>query len=239
MARFRLGNPQLYADIGVNEEFVRELVLELPEILDATLVLGEDREKVRHAILDISLQGLMPAFEGLRQIRNSVGTNLPILNSRKLYEDFAISLWRAYKDLAQVAARLLEPDIGFIYQQDSAFDAGAQKLEAKLGEKARELVDRMRDDRQEWQSDFAEFRNYLEHKDGSDPTRFAKYYTPDEVEDLFDLAWNGIADLLTFLLSLRLPPDTRLVEVAPEHRAGPMERRYRFVVAGFRDIPGM
>ena len=73
------------------------------------MIYGEERDKLKEAILIVSMEGLMPAFEHLKKIRASVGLEMPELTRRQLFEDFEGRLLHAYKDLMQKAAKRMEP----------------------------------------------------------------------------------------------------------------------------------
>lgn len=60
----------------------------MPELVDASTIYGQERDTLREAILIVSMEGLMPAFEHLKKIRISVGQKMPDLNRKQLFEDF-------------------------------------------------------------------------------------------------------------------------------------------------------
>jgi hypothetical protein len=77
MERFKF---QLFANIGGSEEFVRQLMEEMPTLVDAGLLRDPKRQQVKDAILAISFEGLMPAFEHLKKFRASAKGRTPLLN---------------------------------------------------------------------------------------------------------------------------------------------------------------
>jgi hypothetical protein len=85
-----------FANISGSEEFVAQLMMEAPELVDAGTISEPDRQKLKEAIAIICIDGLMPAFEHLRSIRASSAQKLPELNRKQLFESFTIVLWRAY-----------------------------------------------------------------------------------------------------------------------------------------------
>lgn len=225
-----------FARIGSNEEFVPQLVLEMPELVDATLIHGAARDKLKEAISSISIEGLMPAFERLMQIRTSATEPLPELNRKQLYEDFSRTLWHAYKDLMQRAARLMDTDMGFLFQKDSQFDAGVAALITRwLRLRETNVGDYLRQTRSIWQNDLADFRNNdLEHKDDRDPAVYAVRYTPPHAESLFNHVWRTIADILSMLVSVHLITGVSLVEIPGEHSSKARRRRFGFSVPGLK-----
>ena len=224
---------RLFANIGGGEDFVVHLI-ELPELVDASMIFGDARDKLKEAIIIVLLEGLMPAFEHLKRIRALSGQPVPELNRKLLFEDFSGALWKAYKDLMQQAAKMMEPDFGFLFQRETQFEAGLLKWGETRPKMAHAVGPYLRKQRTEWQNDLGKFRNYLEHKDDTDPNVYTHHYEPAHAEKLFETVWRTIADILAMLVSLHLPPGTRLIEINPEERDKVRPRRFRFDVAGIR-----
>lgn len=105
------------ADIGGDEEFTKGM-LELASVLEAGMIEGHQRDEVKHAIVCTLIDGLMPAFLKLEEIRASTGKAMPLMNIEQLYEDFARKLWKAYKELMQVTLDLMGHNIGFLFRGD-------------------------------------------------------------------------------------------------------------------------
>ena len=61
---------KLFANISGSEEFLMQLAMEMPELVDASMIHGANRDKLKEAIMVISVEGLMPAFEHLKKIRD-------------------------------------------------------------------------------------------------------------------------------------------------------------------------
>jgi hypothetical protein len=97
---------ELFANIGSAEEFMQFLTAELPELVDAAVITAVERQQIKEAVLLVSFDGIMPAFERLKEIRASVGKRMPELNRKQLYEAFTIELAGAYKDRMQNSDRL-------------------------------------------------------------------------------------------------------------------------------------
>ena len=220
-----------FANISGSEEFVAQLMMEMPELIDAGTIYEPERQKLKEAIAEICVEGLMPAFEHLKSIRTSTAQKLPELNRKQLYETFTIVLWRAYKDLMQTAAKMMEPEIGFLFQPDAKFESGLAKWIAKRPRQAG-MADYFRKRRTEWQVDLGEFRNYLEHRDETDPARYARHYEPEHAEMIFDAVWRTIADIMAMLVSMHLPPNAMLVEIPTAQRDPVRRRRFRYAVRG-------
>ncbi|MGA2725333.1 MAG: hypothetical protein ABSG79_23350 [Bryobacteraceae bacterium] len=221
-----------FANISGSEEFLIQLVVEMPELVDASVIYEPERQRLKEAIAAIPVDGLMPAFEDLKRIRASVNQEIPELNRRQLYETFTVALWRSYKDLMQRAAKLLEPEIGFLFQEDSKFEAGLITWGKKRPVIAQAVAPYLRKQRTTWQNELGAFRNYLEHRNDADPARFESRYAPTHAEMVFGAVWRTIADILAMLVSLHLPPGTTLLEIPPEQRHPAMPRRFCFEVQG-------
>ena len=220
-----------FANIGGSEEFVMQLAIEMPELIDASMIYEPERQQLKEAILAISFDGLMPAFEELKRIRASTSQRIPELNRRQLYETFTILLWRSFKDLMQRAAKLMEPEIGFLFREDPKFEKGLTAWGVKRPI-ARAVAPYLRTQRTTWQNELGAFRNFLEHKGNTDPGVYESRYAPAHAEMLFETVWRAIANILAMLVSLHLPPGVSLVEIPPEQRNRAMPRRFCFAVQG-------
>ena len=77
-----------FANVGTSEEFIEAFSGEILELVDGSLIFGDEREAAKNAIMTIVVEGLMPAFEHLKKIRASVTTPLPELNRRQLLQGF-------------------------------------------------------------------------------------------------------------------------------------------------------
>ena len=104
-------------------------ILALPEALvDAGTIFDPQRSEVKAAIVSILMDGLMPAFLDLQRIRASIGHDVPVTDRMQPYEDLARKLWKAYKGLTQNAARLMDFDIGFLFENEKRFGQGLKRL---------------------------------------------------------------------------------------------------------------
>lgn len=220
-----------FANVGMDEPFVKEM-LEVIEILQGTLIDGEQREKAKNAIATIMMDGLIPTVMELRAIRAPETSNLPLAERYQPYEDFARKLWKAYKDLTQRAATEMGFKIGFLYQNDAKFEEGLREFRAEWPGLQPGFENFMRQTRSEWQNEFSKFRNgFVEHQEG-ERMEFRKFYESALVEQLFESAWGTIVDLLVILMSLKLPPRVHIV-LNDEKIHGPWPNRFRWVIEGF------
>ena len=196
-----------FANVGISEEFIEMFSGELLELVDASLIYGEERKAVKNAIMTIVIEGLMPAFEHLKKIRSSVTNSLPELNRRQFYEDFARVLWHAYKDLFPKAVQLIGFNIGFMFKKDDAnFEKCLTEFMGKVPSLILNVPELLRRQRTNWQNGLQEFRNdYLEHRKNKS-AQFDAYYQPKTAEMLFDHAWRTMAELFPAFIETRYPP---------------------------------
>jgi hypothetical protein len=219
-----------FASVGTDEPFVKEM-LEVLDILNGTVIEGQQREKVKTAITTIMMDGLIPAVMELRVIRAPETINLPLAERFQPYEDFARKLWKAYKDLTQRAAAEMGFEIGFLYQKDTKFEEGLKKFRAEWPGLPAEFENWTRQTRKEWQNEFSKFRNgFVEHREG-ERMDFRMFYDNAFVEQLFESAWGMIVNLLVILMSLKLPPRVHIA-LNDEKIHGPWPNRFRWVVEG-------
>ncbi len=224
-------NVVTFAKIGTTEEFVQQL-LEIVALVDGTMIFDPAREKLKTAIMTVSMEGLMPAFEHLKRIRASITQQMPVLNRKQLYEDFTRVLWHGYKDLMPRAATLIGVDIGFLFQNDVSFEKGLVAFRQAHASIPIEFGENLRTVRTNWQADLADFRNhYLEHRN-EESDQYKDFYRPEFAEQLFDTVWRTIVDILAMFLTMNLPQGVGLVEIPVGERTGQPPRRFRFVLGG-------
>jgi len=223
------------AEVDGNEEFTKQM-LELTTVLEAGMILGPQRKEVKHAIVVTLMDGLIPAFLKLEEIRASVGKDLPLMNVEQMYEDFARKLWKSYKELMQVTLDLMGHKIGFLFEKEKEFQEGLVKLRV-LNPNLREGFEQfLEETRNGWQKDLRKFRNtWVEHQRG-DRKPFQKFYDPKHAEWLFDTVWRTIANILPVFLELHLPHGTRLIEQHPDDPNPRWLNRFRYDVPALRNI---
>jgi len=217
-----------FANVGTSEEFIEQFSGEFLELLDATAIYGAERDAIKNAIMTILVEGLMPAFEHLRKIRQLVSAPIPELNRRQLYEDFARVLWHAYKDLMPKAALLLGFDVGFQFQKEANFEKGIAEFNGKYPSLIMDIPGVLRRQRGNWQQGLSEFRNeFLEHR-SQDIAAFEIYYRPETAERLFDHVWRTMADLFPVFIEARYQPTWSIKEIPPAERHPKRRRRFQF-----------
>jgi hypothetical protein len=215
------------ADIGYDEEFVKQ-ISELRPLVDAGMIGEPLRSDVKESITSILVDGLMPAFLDLREIRASIGRDVPLMNHWKLYEDFSGNLWKSYKHLMQRSTELMANNIGFLFQDEKKFREGLVEIRRANPNLRTGFETFLEETRNGWQNDLKNFRNtWIEHPTG-DRKQFQKFYDPKYAEWLFDTVWRTIADILPVLLELHLPHGTLLVEQRPDDPGARWASRFRY-----------
>jgi hypothetical protein len=218
-----------FANVGTDEEFVRRM-LEMFQLLGGTPIPDKQKEIAKDAIADILSEGLIPTFLELRNIRSSVGADLPLINKLQLYEDFARKLWKSYKDLTQRATAAMGFDIGFLFQDEKKFEAGLKNFRAENPSVLVTFEYYLRETRKRWQNDLGKFRNtFLEHKLG-DRNDFRRFYEPATAEELFSVVSRTIVDILVCMMNLRMWPGMRIVEYDPNVHGPGWPNRFKWEI---------
>src|SRR5271165_2050932 len=151
-----------FADVGTHEPFVARISIGLTDVLGATLY--DNKQEITEAMLIVSHDGLMPAFQSLRDLRKIVSqSDVPELDKIKNFDDMYKYLWIAYKDRMQSAARRMGYEIGFLFQKDSKFQQACEDFQKANPSVSPELIRLMKSCRANWQQELMRFRNdYLE-----------------------------------------------------------------------------
>jgi hypothetical protein len=223
------------ANFGTGEPWVTRLMVDLPAIVDGTT--HQNRDQVKEA-LAATFRALVDAYNDLRELRRiESDPSVPLSERDGAYSAFYVHLWRAYKgSFQQEVPAALGYDVGFLWQSDKEFEAGAERFLRDHTEVESQLVDMMRGDRRDWQSKLALFRNeHLEHKRELDPGFIGTFYTLAGAEQAFENVWRAIEDISVVLLVPHLAPGISLVEIPEAERDPAMPRRYGFAVAGPRE----
>lgn len=222
----------LYANVGNEEEFVN-CMLEIAKLVDGTDIFDPQRGRVKEAILSIMMDGLIPAFLELRQIRESVSRVMPLMDREQLYEDFARKLWKAYKHHLQTAVNEMGLNIGFLFENDKRFKEGLTAFHATHPDVRPWFENLLESTRNNWQNDLAKFRNsWIEHQTG-DRRRYQQFYSPQYAEQLFEKVWRTITDILPALVELHFGDGIRLVEQEANDPGPRWQNRFRFHIPNF------
>lgn len=218
-----------YANVGMSEPFVSQF-MELQDVLGGTLIFGDDRTRVSESITTIMLDGLLPSFLELREIRDSVNKELPTLDVYQLYEDFGRKIWKSYKELMQNAAKEMGFDIGFLFQKDGAFEKGLMKFRTENPSAPPQMEAYLRENRRLWQSDLADFRNTILEHVSDNRSKYEKFYRPDFAEKLFEAVWRAIIEIMVLLLGFKMPPGVYVIEQDPADPGPKWTKRFRWEI---------
>jgi hypothetical protein len=224
-----------FANVGYYEPFVWNIV-EIDPVIGATSLSEAERLKVKHALMAILTDGLVPAFLDLQQIRASVGKKMPVVNREEPYGNMGRKLWKSYKPLMSDTASAMGYKIGFLYDNDKKFKEGLEEFRKQNPALRLGFEKFLEDGRTDWQKDLANFRNkWLEHPVGN-RKQFDKFYTPEYAEEIFQHVWSAIADILPLLLELKLVHGSRLIEQAPDDPGPKWPQRFRYDIPEFRNL---
>jgi hypothetical protein len=219
---------QAFADVGTDDEFVRQLAVDFNEIMGASAIYGSRRDEINGAIMELLVDGLVPAYSHLRDIRHPSARGLGLLKRNQQIEDFTSALWRAYKTLLPKATNQLGYEIGFAFQGDSKFETGATAFN-NAHPQYTEIPNYLRRQRVAWQNRLAVFRNdFIEHRN-FERDEFTDYYDPKAATKLFELVSTVIGELLLVFIAANLTPQAGIERVRPEDRDPVYPRCFRWV----------
>ncbi len=143
----------------------------------------------------------------------------------------------AGNDLMPRATILMGFNIGFLFQNDTAFEKGVVEFNKQHPSLIMDLGDHLRLQRSNWQNGLSKFRNhFLEHRK-EEQTKFAKYYQPGQAEVLFDSVWRTMADIFPVFIESHFPSSFSIEEIPVNDRVPIMRRRFRFVRLGAPPAP--
>jgi len=218
----------LLSDVGTSEPFVARIGLGLFDILDVTNF--KERKKINDTIFEILLEGLIPAFISLRELRK--GESVPIITINKNYYNLYNHLWVAYKDRMQRVVKLLGFDVGFLFQKESQFKQGCENFLKQHPNVNQAFTKMLADQRKSWQNILSIIRNhYLEHKI-LDIKQVERFFTIENAEVLFCNCWQAIEMILVILLRTGMPLDKGIdiADIPEKERDPSCPKRFRFVI---------
>jgi len=223
---------ELLSDIGTSSPFVARIGLGLIDIVNVTNF--KERKKINDAIFEILLEGLIPAFISLRELRK--GESVPIITINKSYYNLYNHLWVAYKDRMQRVVKLLGFDVGFLFQKESQFKQGCENFLKQHPNVNQAFTKMLADQRKSWQNILSIIRNhYLEHKI-LDIKQVERFFTIENAEVLFCNCWQAIEMILVILLRTGMPLDKGIdiADIPEKERDPSCPKRFRFVIKKFK-----
>lgn len=217
------------ANVGTNEPFLARIVMGLPEILDVTDF--EEKDKIKESIMELFMNGLLPAFSHLQELRDieSGKKEKLIIDLNKAYFGFYDRVWAAYKDRMQRTAKLMGFDVGFIFKKDKDFEKGISEFRKAYPNVHSDIVGAMRKNRIGWQKAVVRFRNdYAEHQ-----TIFEKdvkeLRSLRAAEICFNNCWTAIERILGELICSKLYGWAGVEEIPESERDQLMPKRFRII----------
>lgn len=218
--------PEHYADFGSAEPWVARTILQAQTVVNAVPALAPYRRQFDLEMGE-TFEALAMAFAALRELRGAVDRSAPALELEGTYDRLYRQLWTAYKDRFQTALRALGYDLGFVWQNDERFEAGAAQLVSQRLELG-ELMDLIRRYRREFQNALAYYRNeYVEHRKDVDPRMVASFHNLPAAEDSFDRVWRAIEAIVAGIVVAALPHGFGLVEIPEAERDPSRPERFR------------
>jgi hypothetical protein len=218
-----------FSDKGTSEPFVEFFCGEMMELIDASTIYGENRQKLKKSIITILTDGLLPAFVQLAKIRSSVSIPVPELDRRQYYETCAGKLWLAYKGLLPKATLLMGFNLGFLFQDENVFEKGLADFAGKHSNLLMNVPQFLKNQRSGWQQALYKFRNFIEHR-SEEADKFERHYKPESAEMLFEAVWRTMAELLPVFIESRFATNYSIRPITEAERDPKRPRRFaRFV----------
>ena len=124
---------QKYASGAGTKEPFTAAFLGLTDLLNAAQFDAAKHAEIKAIIVEIYTDCLLPGFLALRKIHKP-DADAGLADTYKNYDDLYRYLVRALKDRTQAAAKAIGYDIGFLFQQDAAFEKGCKEFGQKCPE---------------------------------------------------------------------------------------------------------
>lgn len=220
---------KLAANFGTEEPFVVRIQIQLKDILKSMELANADEADFR---LDRIIEQLDIARIHLLRIENKNFTQQPTFDQQAEYVAFYNSIWWAYKDRFQFFMKELGFDIGFIFQNDKNFEAGANTF-LKDHPDTDEFITVTRNDRQGWQNVLAIHRNALHSGD----RRGEKHDldNPKDARVMFDNVWQAIEEHTVYLGEKVMARGWTIVQIPEEQKDKVIPVRFKPYLKGLLD----
>jgi hypothetical protein len=219
---------EYYADVDGTEPFIYRIGIGVLKLLDASLIEEPKRAEVKHAIVQLLMEGFIPAFDQLSKIKALVRP--PEMNRRQAYEHFMGTLWQGYKNFLPKATREMGFDIGFLFQEAAKFEKGITRFRATHPTVPKDFDGFLRLQKDGWQKTLSDVRNnYREHRklDWDDVKEF---YCVEQAEKFFESAWTAAEDILACLIYNKFPPQFGIREIPLADRNPKYPDRFEFLI---------
>ena len=189
-----------FSDVGMGELFMSRLYHFQDNILNGLFGFEKNKE-TKQSIMNVLFDGLEPACRSLRKLRKSWDDeNVPEKEKRQDIENVYSYLTIAFKDRFQQTANLMGYDIGFLFQNDTNFEAGCKEFIQRHPGIDSHFIEVVKDDRLTWSKLLIDVRNnVIDHAANKDPQvlrDLEQNMTLDSVEKVFDNCWRAMEDYL-------------------------------------------
>jgi hypothetical protein len=217
----------MFSDLGTNDEFVRQFAEEFMELMGATSIVNPRLQEVKDAFMEVLIEGLIPAYVNLRQIRVASERRIPVIERRQQFENLSGALWRTYKTLMPKATILLGFDLGFLFMKPAKYKAGEIAFRAAHPQHAH-IADFLQSQNRSWQQGLKEFRNeFIEHRNVG-RQQFADFYKPETAEFLFETVCATMARIFPVFIASHFNGSFTIEEIPLAERDPNHRRRFRW-----------
>ena len=222
---------EVFSDVGTNDEFVRQFADEFMELMGATSIVNPRLQEVKDAFIEVLVEGLIPAYLNLRQIRVARGLRIPVIERRQQFENLSGALWRAYKTLMPKATILLGFDLGYLFVKPANYKAGEIAFRIAHPHHTH-IADFLQSQKKSWQHGLKEFRNeFIEHRNVG-REQFADFYKPETAEFLFETVWVTMAHIFPVFIAAHFNGPMTIEEIPLAKRDPNHRSRFRWIPMG-------
>lgn len=222
---------EVFSDVGTNDEFVRQFADEFMELMGATSIVNPRLQEVKDAFMEVLIEGLIPAYLNLRQIRAVSWRRIPVIERRQQFENFSGALWRAYKTLMPKATILLGFDLGYLFMKPASYKSGEIAFRTAHPQHAH-IADFLQSQKRSWQQGLKEFRNeFIEHRNVG-RERFADFYKTETAEFLFETVCVTMARIFPIFIASHFNGPMTIEEIPLAERNPDHRRRFRWTPKG-------
>lgn len=217
---------QRVADFGTSEPWVARIELGLPEVAGMAIPDRERREAFNDAWPHVGTK-LGEAFVALVEVRRlDADPEAPLLDRSRAYNSLYSSLWAAYKDRWRTAMRTINFDMGFLFVNESNFEARFKSFaESHSSLDVGSLKEMALADQTTWQKKFVDYRNHeIEHRTGEQDVAF--FENLHSAEASFYNTWRTIEDWTIRALQEFVKPPLHIYEVPKADRDPAIPKKY-------------
>lgn len=217
-----------FADVGAGEPFVARIVMGLTEILDKTDY--KNKDDIYAAIMEMFVNGLMPAFAHLKDIRELEQKQDRLeIDVKKSYFAFYDRLWAAYKDRMQKVITVMGYDVKLLFCRQENFEKESKLFQDRYPKVTSHFHVFVKNNRNAWQDAVASYRNnYLQHNSLYD-NDVKDMMTLKSAEICFENCWIAIEEIIVEFICLKLWDIVGVAEIPETKRDISMPKRFEIV----------